>query len=361
MRVVMAMKDSGARGPALTIGRIDVWNLVAQRLRDAGMDFLRLEEAEELAPGQTVALWDFGSYARLPRALKRAAEGRVVAWCLESPLVADRAYRRLPRIAEEAAHVVTFPGAQGLLPQHRAEFHPVLWPSCPTPPAEEPRWNDRDFLTMVNSNKEARPVLAAIDTRDPYVTLRRITASTLSAIRATTGAWRVPDLYRERIAALRHFARSKDFSLYGVGWDRRIPGVGRRDARAILRSSRGPVKDKADVLRRHRFVLAIENTSFPGYISEKLLDCLFAGSIPVYLGAPDISQYIPREVFVDLRQFSSYGAVEKYLRSMTRQESDERLLAAREFIHSEDFRLFEADYFADVVTNAVRACCERPR
>jgi hypothetical protein len=43
-----------------------------------------------------------------------------------------------------------------------------------------------------------------------------------------------------------------------------------------------------------------------GYITEKIFDCLYAGTIPLYLGAPDILKYVPADVFVDCRKYSSW-------------------------------------------------------
>ena len=49
-----------------------------------------------------------------------------------------------------------------------------------------------------------------------------------------------------------------------------------------------------DALRRYRFYLAFENTCETGYVTEKVYNGLDAGVIPVYLGAPDIADYVPK-------------------------------------------------------------------
>jgi hypothetical protein len=38
------------------------------------------------------------------------------------------------------------------------------------------------------------------------------------------------------------------------------------------------------------FSVAIENGQYETYFTEKLLDCFATGTIPVYLGAPDIGK-----------------------------------------------------------------------
>jgi len=50
-----------------------------------------------------------------------------------------------------------------------------------------------------------------------------------------------------------------------------------------------PVKDKRAALN-HMFHWAIENIPEPGYFTEKLIDCLVCGVVPVYYGDPDIGE-----------------------------------------------------------------------
>jgi hypothetical protein len=51
--------------------------------------------------------------------------------------------------------------------------------------------------------------------------------------------------------------------------------------------------------RRYRFVLALENESTAGYISEKILSAFLAGSVPIYYGsAGDVFEVFNRRAFV---------------------------------------------------------------
>ncbi len=67
----------------------------------------------------------------------------------------------------------------------------------------------------------------------------------------------------------------------------------------------GKVFNKSDVYNLYNFVLCIENQSINGYITEKIFDSFFSGSIPIYLGAPDVSKYIPSDLYIDIRKFDS--------------------------------------------------------
>lgn len=49
-----------------------------------------------------------------------------------------------------------------------------------------------------------------------------------------------------------------------------------------------PFDCKEQVLEDYMFSVAIENESYSTYYTEKLLDCFACGTVPVYLGSPDI-------------------------------------------------------------------------
>ena len=48
---------------------------------------------------------------------------------------------------------------------------------------------------------------------------------------------------------------------------------------------------KIDGLKDYMFSFAMENSCYESYFTEKLHDCLLTGTMPVYLGAPDIGDF----------------------------------------------------------------------
>lgn len=72
--------------------------------------------------------------------------------------------------------------------------------------------------------------------------------------------------------------------------------------------SLGPVTDKAEVLRRARFTLAIENFAQGDlYVSEKLWDPLLCWSMPIYFGSAAADAMIPADSFVRLPDLGDAG------------------------------------------------------
>jgi hypothetical protein len=62
------------------------------------------------------------------------------------------------------------------------------------------------------------------------------------------------------------------------------------------------IADKEEGLCDYMFSVAIENGEYETYFTEKLLDCFATGTIPVYLGAPDIGDYFNKDGIIDLTE-----------------------------------------------------------
>ncbi len=50
----------------------------------------------------------------------------------------------------------------------------------------------------------------------------------------------------------------------------------------------GPVADKQAFLQKYKFNIAYENSSSPGYCTEKIVDAFAAGAVPLYWGDPEV-------------------------------------------------------------------------
>lgn len=347
--IVLALRDSHAAQPRgtprpVSIGGIRAFKRLGDAARSRGFRFLRYDQSEDAAD-DAVLLWDIASFPVLPRDLARFGRERTIAWSLESPLIAHRAYHRLDRVAQQASHAFLFPGAAAFLPNH-CKFHPLYWPN---EPSEEAPFSDAErpgFLTMIATNKRSYRGWEGLSVKKPYLSLRMVASRLLQMSYPLRRRWRVPDLYHYRLEAVRHFAQHRDFHLYGVGWDKRVPHE-RLNRPAIAVSHRGAVDDKLDTLRRYSFALCFENTVFPGYITEKIFDCMLAGCVPVYLGAPDVDAYIPRSCFIDMRDFRNLRALETHLKRVSPGEEQDLRSSISSFLTSGAFTRFTAASFTE--------------
>ena len=62
------------------------------------------------------------------------------------------------------------------------------------------------------------------------------------------------------------------------------------------------VKNKIAFLSNYKFSIAMENSEGQGYVSEKILDSFFAGTIPIYNGGYTIDEFINPKSFIQLKK-----------------------------------------------------------
>ncbi|MCK9265610.1 glycosyltransferase family 10 [bacterium] len=169
------------------------------------------------------------------------------------------------------------------------------------------------------------------------------------------------ELYSERIKAIRWFEKhhSEDFDLYGFGWDKAVfKGVLKRLNRfdklaKVLAPRRSSFKFPApasEVMSNYKFSICYENgRDIPGYITEKIFNSFFAGCVPVYFGAPNITDYIPANTFIDKRNFKNYEELYRYLKDMRDSEYIRYLDSIKNFVLSDKIYPFSAECFVETL------------
>lgn len=68
------------------------------------------------------------------------------------------------------------------------------------------------------------------------------------------------------------------------------------------------IADKCQALLPYKYTVAIENSSYPDYWTEKISDAFLCWTIPVYWGAPNITHYFPQEAMIRLDQDDFQGS-----------------------------------------------------
>ena len=81
----------------------------------------------------------------------------------------------------------------------------------------------------------------------------------------------------------------------------------------ILSEDKGR-ETKSATISQYRFVLAFENAIAIDYVTEKFFDPLRTGSVPIYLGAPNIEEFAPGDhCYIDATKFSGPRELAEYL------------------------------------------------
>ena len=153
------------------------------------------------------------------------------------------------------------------------------------------------------------------------------------------------ELYSERKKAICFFEEyyPKEFDLYGTGWNKEEHPC-----------YRGRIDDKSGCYHKYRFALCYENIEgLKGYITEKLLDCLVSGIVPVYAGSTDVSEYVPEECFIRLRDFDDYYELYDYISVMDEETYNSFLESADAFLKSAKSDYFSGSRYARYILDAV--------
>jgi hypothetical protein len=244
---------------------------------------------------------------------------------------------------------------------------------------------DLDLLEGIGSNKGYQGIKQnkLIEIRTPNPIPAGICANTMPSgygnrpifcsLIASNRHANLPDdreLYSQRAKAIRWFEKNAldHFHLYGNGWrvpEKRFGFVGKMHYRSqkvipfvtgkpVFPSYKGPAKTKNEILSRSKFSICFENAKdIRGYLTEKIFDCLFAGCIPIYWGEPNIEKWLPKECFIDFRQFDSYQDLYEYLTTMEESQFTRYQRAGHQFIFSQDFEQHSSTHFAKIIVDRI--------
>jgi hypothetical protein len=301
-----------------------------------------LETADDrpLAGCERLILWDFTpglvrrpAWRRIGAALRRAATG-APAPPLRRPLYSEaiEAGLRERIVFVTGEPPVVLPA--NWEPATHARFDAIL------------TWHDR-YVDGRKFRKMFWPVSQVEPRVEPVAFSRK---KLLVNVSANKRSEHPQDLYGARRATIRHFERNApaDFDLYGLGWD--VPGPGEPP----YASYRGTVANKWDLFPRYRFGLCYENMrDEPGWITEKIFDCMRADCVPVYWGASNVEDHVAPAAFVDRRRFASDAELEAFLRGMTETDHARHRAAIRDYLAGSSFRRFLSPAFAETVIGAL--------
>lgn len=73
-------------------------------------------------------------------------------------------------------------------------------------------------------------------------------------------------------------------------------------------------------INEYKFNLAFENSSYPGYVTEKLMHALQANTVPIYWGDPGVRSDFNPKRFVNVHDFTSDGALLEHLIGLDRDD-----------------------------------------
>lgn len=259
--------------------------------------------------------WSLGLLDNYPKMLGRKdvrLKGFII---MEPPVVAPRLYKALPELTRHFDQVCvhnTVGDGYSLKNVDQSRLRKFYWPQ-PNADVIEPYWSNEDRqnrVVVINGNHLPRSFPG--------------------------------QLYGKRIEVMAELADSDMVDLYGRGWDqwwshRSMWPPYWRHYKTLMRIYKGSCESKYEVLSRYNFSLCFENMNMSGYVTEKIFDCIYAGTIPIYLGAKNIKDLFPEKTYIDFLKFDSAKKLMDYLRDCPKDEISAMRQAGKDFMATNEY------------------------
>jgi hypothetical protein len=291
-----------------------------------GIDFITSDMFFQLETKPSKAL--LFSHLITPSTSRLIAGGckPVILTCQESPFVATRFYIKLAKFSALYKHSFLFSGMLKRTSK-KTIYHQMFFPSAFNINNFEVRpFSQKKLLAMISGNKRMGDWKKNLVLKLLY-------------------GFEVKEIYDLRKEVVNFMAsHNLEFDLYGIGWGE---GAGdTQEQESIKKVFRGKVEDKILTLKNYKFAFCFENSIFPGYVTEKIFDVMFAGCIPIYNGAPDIQTYVPKECFIDFRDFESLEQLTGFIKNMDEAKYSQYMENIRKYLTSPAFEKFTQEYFS---------------
>lgn len=269
-------------------------------------------------------------------------------FAMECPIVDPQQYKKMREAQHYFKHIFSWGEIESLeyFIGEKISLEKFNWPQSFNQ-VHEQYWSktNRKFLMMMNSNK-------------------------LPAV-----YWQ--ELYTERMRAVEYFSRTNDIDLYGRGWNLPTNKMGKSKIPYTFRKwkydlvtlwqkyfpppllvaarkvYKGEADSKSEIMSNYNFALCFENMIIKGWLTEKIFDCFYCGTIPVYYGIPDIDQRIPTNCYIDMRQFKNYQALKTYLKSLSQDDIQAYRDNAKAFLASDAYQPHSKEVFVDIIVKTI--------
>lgn len=290
--------------------------------------------------------------------LRKLGARPLLLTAFESPLYAYQFYDSLPFNYKEFSCRILFSGVYGsLIPVHKPGNNTLFFPSFDQNNVGQIiDWEKRKNLVLVAANKYyGQPIKIPLYKNPKYylVWLRDIFQKMKSLSRRKAIQNQLHDI---RLDLIKFFIDCEELDIYGAGWidQSRLPKK-KWDwlKKSILKQNITTCPNKQLVMSNYRFAICFENISYPGYVTEKIIDCFVAGVIPVYYGAPDIADFIPSNLFIDASKFKSPQLLREHLISISETDAMSMIRSAKAFLSSEAGHKFSYQGFARKVLSLI--------
>jgi alpha(1,3/1,4) fucosyltransferase len=124
-----------------------------------------------------------------------------------------------------------------------------------------------------------------------------------------------PELIARSKTRFCSFVVSNKYSVERISFFKKLSKYKQVDSGGkYLNNVGGPVQNKVDFIKDHKFTIAFENSSYPGYTTEKIFEPMLVNSIPLYWGNPLVGRDFNTKSFLNAHEYPDLDAfIEKII------------------------------------------------
>ena len=115
--------------------------------------------------------------------------------------------------------------------------------------------------------------------------------------------------------------------------------------KSIVKTNYSPIVERFEVISKYKFNFCPENSSFYGYVTEKPFQSMLCGSVPLYIGAPDVEDILSDGTYIDVRRFGANELV-NYIKNMSDKEYNGYRKRMKKFVTTEKSNIYSSYNFA---------------
>jgi hypothetical protein len=143
------------------------------------------------------------------------------------------------------------------------------------------------------------------------------------------------ELHEFRLKCISFLLEHNSIDLFGYGWGNLNglpPHWAKKLKKLFIPRSPSICQEKPLLLRNYKYCLCIENARFKGYVTEKIIEAIVAGVVPIYLGAPNIKEIIPPTCYINIADFPNFPSLLSFINSLDDAEANKIIQAGRQFL-----------------------------
>lgn len=180
------------------------------------------------------------------------------------------------------------------------------------------------------------------------------------------------ELYTERRKIAKWFYRNfpNELKIYGSNWNctsnnKSISTIHRALNKHYPRLSNllwknplynGFIDNKFEILRNSYFSFSFENSlNSCGYISEKVIHSLQAGSMPIYKGYTKLEEFIPNNLFINYADFPNMETLRQHCQNYLTKNRYQFVKSLDNFLNSDSFNIFSHRSFVHSMVPVLRS------